>query len=103
MAEAREKSLFEVFAEIPDPRKRRGTRHPLAALLTLTTVAMLSGCRSLLAIAQWGRDHDRLAADLGFTRKDLPCVATLHYLFKAINVTAFEAALTAWMLTQGAC
>ena len=97
-----EKSLYEVFAEVPDPRKQRGVRHPLGALLTLATVGMLSGCRSLLAIAQWGRDHSELAPDLGFTRKELPCVGTFHYLFKAVDVSAFEAALTAWMLAQGA-
>lgn len=102
MTASHEKSLYEVFTDVPDPRKPRGTRHPLAAMLTLATVAMLSGCRSLLAMAQWGRDHAELAPDLGFTRNDLPCVGTFHYLFKAIDVRAFEAALTAWMLAHGA-
>lgn len=103
MAVLAEKSLYEVFAEIPDPRERQGRRHSLQSLLTLTAVAMLCGCRSLLAIAQWGRDHDELAKPLGFTRRKYrwPCVATLHYLFKAVEVRAFEAALTSWMLAQG--
>ena len=99
-----EKSLFKVFAELPDPRNPSGRRHSLAACLTLCSVAMLCGCRSLFAIAQWGRDHDELAETLGFNRKKhrWPCVSTLHYLFKAIDVTKFEAALTAWMLAQEA-
>jgi hypothetical protein len=99
-----EKSLYEVFAELPDPRDTRGRRHALAACLTLCAASMLCGCRSLFAIAQWGRDHDELAETLGFKRKRRrwPCVSTLHYLFKAVDVAAFEAALTAWMLAQGA-
>ena len=54
-------SLYEVFSEIPDPRHRRGTVYPLAAVLTLVATAMLCGCRSLAAIAQWGRDYNHLA------------------------------------------
>ena len=47
MAEVCAKSLYEAFAEVPDPRSALGTQHPLPALLTLATVAML--CGSLLA------------------------------------------------------
>jgi len=66
-------SLHDVFTTLADPRKPRGSRHPLPALLNLTAVALLSGMRSLEAIAQFGRDHGlafRLL--LGFTRLDSP-------------------------------
>ena len=104
MAAVGGKSLYEVFAEIPDPREEQGRRHSLQSLLTLAAVAMLCNCRSLFAIAQWGRDHDELAKPLGFTRKKhrWPCGSTLHYFFKALDVRGFEAALTRWMLAQGA-
>ena len=36
-------SLWEMFAEVPDPREASGRRHPLQAVLTLTSVAILSG------------------------------------------------------------
>ena len=51
------RSLIEFLADIPDPRDRRGVRHPLAAVLGLTVVAVLSGMKSLEAIAQFGRDR----------------------------------------------
>jgi hypothetical protein len=104
MAKRNGKSLFEVFAELPDPRNPSGRRHSLAACLTLCATAILCGSRSLFAIAQWGRDHDELGEALGFTRKKWrwPCVSTLHYLFKAVDIARFEAALTAWMSQQGA-
>lgn len=44
-------SLLEELARIPDPRNRRGTRHPLPAILGLTVLAMLTGCKSYTAIA----------------------------------------------------
>ena len=79
--------LTEVFAQIPDPRRAQGKRHPLPGVLALVSVAILCGCRSLYAIAQWGKDH---AAD------GTPAVSTLHGLFKRLNAQAFEAALRQW-------
>lgn len=89
--------LREAFATIPDPRLPRGRRHPLPAVLALATAAMLSGARSLYAMAQWGRLQDpAVIAVLGFTRAQTPAVATLHYLFRRLDATAFETALRAW-------
>ena len=94
---ARSVSLWEVFAEVPDPRDSQGRRHPLPAVLTLATVAMLSGARSLYAIAQFGRDRGKAFAEaLGFTRDVPPCCATLHYLFAALDRKAFERAIRRW-------
>ena len=92
-----EYSLLEAFLQVPDPRKRRGVRHPLHALLTLAATAFLSGARSVNAIGDFGRDHPELAQLMGFTRDSLPCQATYHYLFKALDIEAFEAVLRAWM------
>jgi hypothetical protein len=95
------RSLLAAFAEVPDPRKPRGRRHPLPALLALSTAAMLSGARSLYAIAQWGRlQRPEVLGALGFTRDSSPCVATLHRAFKALEAPAFEAALSRWAQGQ---
>jgi hypothetical protein len=95
--EAFGRGLLEAFAGVPDPRKPRGRRHPLPALLALSTAAMLSGARSLYAIAQWGRLQPPGAVHaLGFTRDRTPSVSTLHEVFRALDVAAFEAALAAW-------
>ncbi len=89
-------ALLEAFRRVPDPRKPRGRRHPLPAILTLATCAMLCDCHSLYAMAQWGREHLELAQTLGFTRKQTPCVATLHLVFRRLDKAAFEAALRDW-------
>ena len=101
-------SLYEVFCGIPDPRDRRGTVYPLASVLTLIATAMLCGCRSLAAIAQWGRDYNDRAPRLGFSRTTrdaaryrTPCTSELHTLLAALGAASFEAALTRWILAQG--
>jgi hypothetical protein len=90
-------SLMDCLSLVPDPRSPLGLRHPLSAVLTLCAVAMLCGCRSLYAIAQFGRDRGKhFAAALGFTRQTTPCCTTLHNLFVALDVAAFEAADARW-------
>jgi len=88
--------LIEVFAAIPDFRKTRGKRHPLASIFALACCALLCGYRSYSAMAEWGRNYGaRLAQALGFTH-DTPCAATLHTIFRYVNRAEFEAHLGAW-------
>jgi len=98
-------SLWDCFGEVADPRDESGKRHPLQAVLTLVSVAMLCGCRSLYAAAQFGRDRGAgFARELGFTRERAPfspCCATLHYVFAALDREAFEAAIRRW--ARGRC
>ena len=91
------RSLVAAFATVPDRRGRHGRRHPLPAILSLATAAMLSGARSLYAIGQGGRlQRPAVLQALGFTRAAPPAVATLHLVFRALDVAAFEAALARW-------
>jgi hypothetical protein len=94
-------SLLDVLADIPDPRHRRGIRHPLSAILGLAVLAMLTGCKSYQAIAQFGRDKGfALAHILGFRRGKTPTKATYSILFRRLDVVAFEAALARWIASR---
>jgi predicted transposase YbfD/YdcC len=89
--------LLEVLAEIPDFRAAQGQRHPLSAILALGCCAALCGYRSYSAMAEWGRNYGgRLVRALGFTREQTPCAATLHTVFRQLEVTEFETRLGAW-------
>src|SRR5436190_6541238 len=103
-------SLAAALAAVPDPRRPYGWRPahapiPLVALLQVTVAATLCGARSLYAIAQWAeeRRHDApaLLEALGVPPGRRPCVATLHRVFKALDVQAFEAALGQWLIATG--
>lgn len=90
--------LIASLHEIPDPRYRRGRRHPLAAILALMCVAMLCGYRSYSAIAEWGRCYgQKLARALGFTHAKTPCAATLYHVLRQLDGPLVEATLGAWV------
>ena len=94
-------SLIEVLAEVPDPRSRHGRIHPLPAILALTVLAMVRGCKGPVAIAQFGRDHGQtLAHVLGFTRGKTPAASCLSELFSRLDAVAFEAALARWIKSR---
>jgi hypothetical protein len=58
---------------------------------------MLCGPRSLYAIAQWGRTQpEAVRRALGFRGPQMPGVTTLHYIFKRLDVEAFETELQSW-------
>lgn len=96
-------SLMAALGTVPDPRGRRGKRHPLTAMLTLACVAMCCGQQTYSAIADWGRKyaaaHPGWAASLGFTRENLPCAASFFLLFRALDRQAFEAVVAQWAET----
>jgi DDE_Tnp_1-associated len=90
-------SLIAVLAEVPDPRGRRGKRHPLPAILALAVAATLCGAKSYAAIAEWGRNYGpAFAQALGFTRLKTPCAACLFLLFRRLDRAALEAVLARW-------
>lgn len=103
-------SLAAALVGVPDPRRPYGWRPdyapvPLVALLQGAVVAMLCGARSLYAIAQWvrerGDDEPELLEALGFPPGRSVCVATLHRVFKALDVAAFEHAVGVWLQATG--
>jgi hypothetical protein len=53
IAAARCHYLLDLLAQVPDPRNRRGRRHPLAGLLAVGIAAVIAGSRSFAAIGQW--------------------------------------------------
>ncbi len=101
-------TLAAALAGVPDPRRPYGWRTgyvpvPLVALLQATVVAVLSGARSLYAVAQWVReraeDDPSLLEALGFPSGRSTCVATLHRVYRALDVDAFERAVGGWLAT----
>lgn len=103
-------SLAEAFGRLPEVRRPYGwspgrSPLPLAGMLQVAVAAMVCGARSLYAVAQWARerveeDPDALVP-LGLPAGRSPSVATLHRVFKRLDVVAFEQALATWLEQTG--
>jgi hypothetical protein len=63
-------------------------------------VATLCGTRSYSAVAEWGHTYNEvdpaLLRSLGLSRHGPPSSATIHRIFRRINVDALEWALGQW-------
>jgi len=91
-------SLYELFATIPDPRRKEGQRYELPYLLTCLVVALLCNCNSTLAVGQWCREHRSLLARLLGPRRFLcPSDSLYRRLLPRISVEHLEWALADWI------
>ncbi|MCK9921351.1 ISAs1 family transposase [Frankia sp. AgPm24] len=86
--------LLALFAQVSDPRKRRGTRHRLPVLLTLATCAVLAGARSFTAVAEWAADAGQAVwSALGIVR--VPDESTFRRVFALLDADALDTILGA--------
>ena len=100
-AAARSQYLLELLAQVPDPRKRRGIRHPLAGLLAVGVAAVIAGAKSFAA-GQWAADAgpEALAA-LGAARGPAE-ESTFRRAFALVSADVLDQVLGAWLWTRAA-
>ena len=94
--------LLDLLAQVPDPRKRKGRRHPLAGLLAVGVAAVIAGSRSFAAIGQWAADAgpDVLAV-LGAARGPAE-ESTFRRAFALVSADVLDQVLGAWLWTRAA-
>lgn len=93
--------LVAVLARVPDPRARRGRRHPLPGLLVVALCSVLSGARSFAAIAQWAADLDHQdLARVGLTRVRGPAEKTFRRVLAGLDPTVLDGLIGAFMWTR---
>src|ERR1700756_2489810 len=97
---ARSRYLLDLLAQVPDPRKRRGRRHPLPGLLAVGIAAVIAGSRSFAAIGQWAAEAgpDVLAA-LGAARGAAE-ESTFRRAFDLVSADVLDRVLGAWLWTR---
>lgn len=92
--------LLDILAEVPDPRHKKGKRHPLSSILALIVIGLLTNHKGYTSIATWARNQPDLTKALGFTAPKTPCAATIHNLLKRLDVIRLEAILTKWVFSH---
>lgn len=93
--------LMEQIRQLNDPRKRRGVRHPCAAVLGIAVCAVLCGARGFLAIADWAKGLRR--QDLrrfGSRREQPPSEPTIRRMLHAIDADQFDGGISEWLRAQ---
>jgi hypothetical protein len=100
MLPLRLESLAEVFAQVPDPRKPRGIRHPLQGMLALVFLGLLARIRELAVLQRWAEVHwDQLQEPLGFERDKPPHATTISRAIAGCQLSKFSEAFLAWIKT----
>ena len=89
--------LLDLLAQVPDPRKRRGRRHPLAGLLAVGIAAVIAGSRSFAVIGQWAADAGpEVLAGLGAARGPAE-ESTFRRAFALVSADVLDRVLGAWL------
>ena len=97
---ARSQYLLDLLVQIPDPRKRRGRRHPLAGLHAVGIAAVIAGSRSFAAIGQRAADAGpEVLAVLGAARGAAE-ESTFRRAFALVSADALDKVLGAWLHTR---
>jgi predicted transposase YbfD/YdcC len=97
---ARSQYLLDLLAQVPDPRKKRGRRHPLAGLLAVGIAAVIAGSKSFAAIGQWAGDAGPgVLAALGAVRGPAE-ESTYRRAFALISADVLDRVVGAWLWTR---
>ena len=91
-------SLFGCLAEIRDPRKARGIRHPFQAILRLTLLGLVSGQTTMAHIALFGEKYwPRLKGPLGFVQDRPRHATTISRTLAGVPFGQLQGALIGWV------
>ncbi|MER5642723.1 ISAs1 family transposase [Kitasatospora sp. NPDC002227] len=99
-------SLLDCLAAVPDPRRAKGSRHPLTFVLALAACAVLAGARSLTAIAEWAADAPAtVLTTLGGPNREpsgptAPADATVRRVLQRIDGDALDTAIGSWLAAR---
>jgi predicted transposase YbfD/YdcC len=96
--------LHALFAQVTDPRRPRGIRHQLAAVLTVTAFAVLAGARNFREAGDRVADLPAPLLRAAHTRRDprtgelvAPSGSTLRRVVEEIDVDAADLLVCQWI------
>ncbi|MCF3105937.1 transposase family protein [Streptomyces roseoverticillatus] len=98
--------LLDCLAAVPDPRRAKGRRHPLAFVLALAACAVLASAKSLAATAEWAADAPTtVLTALGGPNREpsgptAPAAATVRRVLQRIDGDALDSAIGAWLTAR---
>ena len=93
-------SLLDAFAQMSDPRKPRGVRHPFPSICALAFLGVLGRATDFACLQRWAADPGRVRNDaLGFTRTKPPHATTIRRALARFAREPFRDACARWLVT----
>jgi DDE_Tnp_1-associated len=98
--------LLAYLGTVPDPRAGRGRRHPLVVILAMAAAAVLTGARSVAAVAEWASDTPQpVRAALGARREapdrySAPSEATIRRTLVCLDAEVLVGVIGAWLANR---
>lgn len=99
MTEQNLPGLIKHFADLPDPRDRRGIRHELVDTVCISILAVICGANSYSQIHQYALAQEVWLS--GFLRlpSGIPSQDTFERLFAVLSPDAWQSRFLAWTQT----
>ena len=99
-------SLPNFFADIPDPRRAQGRRHPLPSVLAIAAGATLCGMRGYLAISDWAKSlkqkaRERFGCRYQNRRYIVPSLSIIRDVLIRVDPVHLDRALQRWNEAYG--
>lgn len=85
-------AILEVFASMPDRRRKQGKRHSLQLCLALFTLAVAAGNRGFLALGDWVTCYAKQLKELLEVER-LPSYSTIRRTLLELDVEEYSARL----------
>ena len=87
-----------IFESVPDGRRAQGKRHPLVAVLTIVTLALINQQNSVRQIAAWARGLGLEARRrLPLRHNRVPSAATIRRVLHDLDVEALLREIQSWV------
>ncbi|QDU31657.1 hypothetical protein ETAA8_68170 [Anatilimnocola aggregata] len=91
-------SLVRVIAQVKDPRKPHGVRHPIESILALVLLGLLARIREMEVLNRWATEHwEQLREPLGFDREQPPHATTICRSLAKCDLSSFSKAFPTWI------
>jgi hypothetical protein len=99
-------SLPSFFADIPDPRRAQGRRHPLSTVLAIAAGATLCGMHGYLAISDWAKSlgqkaRQRFGCRYQNRRYIVPSLSIIRDVLIRVDPVHLDHALQRWNQAYG--
>ena len=89
--------MFELFGDLPDPRRSQGIRHQLDDILIIAVMAILSGHNGIRGFTRFAKSNETELTQILRLKHGIPRYNSFLSVFNAIDQTILAQRFTKWV------